>query len=30
MAYEKILLARDNGLATLTLIAPDRLNAVSR
>jgi 2-(1,2-epoxy-1,2-dihydrophenyl)acetyl-CoA isomerase len=30
MAYEKILLARDNGLAILTLNAPDRLNAVSR
>ncbi len=30
MAYEKILLTRDNGLATLTLNAPDRLNAVSR
>jgi 2-(1,2-epoxy-1,2-dihydrophenyl)acetyl-CoA isomerase len=30
MTYEKILLARDNGLATLTLNAPDRLNAVSR
>jgi len=30
MAYEKILLAKDNGLATLTLNAPDRLNAVSR
>ena len=30
MAYEKILLARDNGLATLTFNAPDRLNAVSR
>jgi 2-(1,2-epoxy-1,2-dihydrophenyl)acetyl-CoA isomerase len=30
MAYEKILLARDNGLATITLNAPDRLNAVSR
>jgi 2-(1,2-epoxy-1,2-dihydrophenyl)acetyl-CoA isomerase len=29
MAYEKILLARDNGLATITLNAPDRLNAVS-
>ncbi len=30
MTYEKILLARDNGLATLTFNAPDRLNAVSR
>jgi 2-(1,2-epoxy-1,2-dihydrophenyl)acetyl-CoA isomerase len=30
MAYEKILLTKDNGLATLTLNAPDRLNAVSR
>ncbi|MEK7687345.1 MAG: enoyl-CoA hydratase-related protein [Pseudomonadota bacterium] len=30
MAYGKILLARDNGLATLTFNAPDRLNAVSR
>lgn len=30
MAYEKILLARDSGLATLTFNAPDRLNAVSR
>jgi len=30
MTYEKILLARDNGLATITLNAPDRLNAVSR
>src|ERR1700687_1544988 len=30
MAYEKILLTRDNGLATLTFNAPDRLNAVSR
>ena len=30
MAYEKILLVRDNGLATITLNAPDRLNAVSR
>jgi len=30
MAYDKILLARDNGLATLTFNAPDRLNAVSR
>ncbi len=30
MAYEKILLTRDNGLATITLNAPDRLNAVSR
>jgi 2-(1,2-epoxy-1,2-dihydrophenyl)acetyl-CoA isomerase len=30
MAYERILLTRDNGLATLTFNAPDRLNAVSR
>jgi 2-(1,2-epoxy-1,2-dihydrophenyl)acetyl-CoA isomerase len=30
VTYEKILLTRDNGLATLTLNAPDRLNAVSR
>ena len=30
MAYDRILLARDNGLATLTFNAPDRLNAVSR
>jgi 2-(1,2-epoxy-1,2-dihydrophenyl)acetyl-CoA isomerase len=30
MAYEKILLTKDDGLATLTLNAPDRLNAVSR
>ncbi len=30
MAYEKILLTRDEGLATITLNAPDRLNAVSR
>ena len=30
MAYEKILLTRDAGLATLTFNAPDRLNAVSR
>ena len=30
MAYDKILLTRDNGLATLTFNAPDRLNAVSR
>src|SRR5215468_1957116 len=30
MAYEKIILAKDNGLATLTLNAPDKLNAVSR
>ncbi len=30
MAYEKILLAREAGLATLTFNAPDRLNAVSR
>jgi 2-(1,2-epoxy-1,2-dihydrophenyl)acetyl-CoA isomerase len=30
MPYEKILLAKDHGLATLTFNAPDRLNAVSR
>jgi len=30
MAYERILLVKDNGLATLTFNAPDRLNAVSR
>jgi enoyl-CoA hydratase/carnithine racemase len=30
MSYETILLARDQGLATLTLNAPDKLNAVSR
>src|SRR5882757_3680994 len=30
MQYEKILLARKDGLATLTFNAPDRLNAVSR
>jgi 2-(1,2-epoxy-1,2-dihydrophenyl)acetyl-CoA isomerase len=30
MAYEKILLAKKDGLATLTFNAPDRLNAVSR
>lgn len=30
MAYEKILLVRANGLATLTFNTPDRLNAVSR
>jgi 2-(1,2-epoxy-1,2-dihydrophenyl)acetyl-CoA isomerase len=30
MPYEKILLAKDQGLATLTFNAPDRLNAVSR
>jgi len=30
MAYETILLAKAEGLATLTLNAPDRLNAVSR
>ena len=30
MAYDKILLAKDDGLATLTFNAPDRLNAVSR
>jgi 2-(1,2-epoxy-1,2-dihydrophenyl)acetyl-CoA isomerase len=30
MTYAKILLAQDRGLATLTLNAPDKLNAVSR
>src|SRR3984893_5250571 len=30
MQYEKILLAKNDGLATLTFNAPDRLNAVSR
>jgi 2-(1,2-epoxy-1,2-dihydrophenyl)acetyl-CoA isomerase len=30
MAYEKILLAKKDGLATLTFNAPERLNAVSR
>ncbi len=30
MTYEKIQIAKDDGLATLTLNAPDRLNAVSR
>ena len=30
MAYNTILLAKDNGLATITLNAPDKLNAVSR
>ncbi len=30
MAYEKILLAKADGLATITLNAPERLNAVSR
>jgi len=30
MAYDKIILAKDNGLAMLTLNAPDKLNAVSR
>ena len=30
MTYEKIQIAKENGLATLTLNAPDRLNAVSR
>ncbi len=30
MTYNTILLTRDNGLATLTLNAPDKLNAVSR
>lgn len=30
MTYEKITLTSDHGLATLTLNAPDKLNAVSR
>ena len=30
MTYEKIQIAKADGLATLTLNAPDRLNAVSR
>src|SRR5215813_9206236 len=30
MAYDRIRLAHDQGLATLTLSAPDKLNAVSR
>ncbi len=30
MTYEKIMVAKDDGLATLTLNAPERLNAVSR
>lgn len=30
MTYNTIVLARDQGLATLTLNAPDKLNAVSR
>src|SRR5262249_53111289 len=30
MTYDRILLAHDQGLATLTLNAPDKLNAVSR
>ena len=30
MTYDKIALAKDQGLATLTLNAPDKLNAVSR
>jgi len=30
MTYEKIILAKSDGLATLTLNAPDKLNAVSR
>ena len=30
MAYERIILAKDKGLATLTLNQPDKLNAVSR
>ena len=30
MTYERIILAKDKGLATLTLNAADKLNAVSR
>ena len=30
MTYDTIKLAKDQGLATLTLNAPDKLNAVSR
>jgi len=30
MTYDKITLTKDHGLATLTLNAPDKLNAVSR
>ena len=30
MSYTTILIAQDQGLATLTLNAPDKLNAVSR
>ena len=30
MTYEKIQIAKADGLATLTLNSPDRLNAVSR
>src|SRR5258708_28889312 len=30
MTFEKILITKDDGLATLTFNAPDRLNAVSR
>ena len=30
MTYNTILVAKDNGLATITLNAPDKLNAVSR
>ena len=30
MTYEKIQIAKADGLATLTLNVPDRLNAVSR
>ena len=30
MPYDKILVAKDAGLATLTFNAPERLNAVSR
>jgi len=30
MTFEKILVTKDDGLATLTFNAPDRLNAVSR
>ena len=30
MSYDRITIAKDQGLATLTLNAPDKLNAVSR
>ena len=30
MTYDKITLSKAQGLATLTLNAPDKLNAVSR